>query len=47
MLFGVAPWDPLTFGSVSLLLLAVAVAAALVPAARAAGIEPMEALRAE
>jgi putative ABC transport system permease protein len=47
MLFGVAPWDPLTFGSVSLLLIAVAVAAALVPAARAAGIEPMEALRAE
>jgi ABC-type antimicrobial peptide transport system permease subunit len=47
MLYGVAPWDPVTFGSVSLLLLGVALAAALVPAARAAGIEPMIALRAE
>ena len=47
LLYGVAPWDPLTFAVVSLLLLGVALAAALVPAARAAGIEPMEALRTE
>jgi putative ABC transport system permease protein len=47
MLYGVAPWDPLTFGSVSILLLGVALGAALVPAARAAGIQPVEALRAE
>lgn len=47
LLYGVAPWDPVTFGSVPLLLLGVALAAALVPASRAAGIHPMEALRAE
>ena len=47
LLFVVAPTDPLTFGAVALLLLGVAVAGALVPAAKAAGIQPVEALRAE
>ena len=47
MLFGVAPNDPLTFVSVSALLLGVATAAAAVPAMRAAGIQPIEALRAD
>jgi putative ABC transport system permease protein len=47
MLYGVAPTDPLTFAAVSVLLLAVAIAASLVPAARAAGIQPSEALRSE
>jgi predicted permease len=47
VLFGVAPTDPLTFVAVSVLLFVVALAAALVPAARAAGIQPVEALRAE
>jgi predicted permease len=47
MLFGVEPTDPLTFGAVALLLLAVAITAALVPAARAAGIQPVEALRSD
>jgi hypothetical protein len=44
LLFVVAPTDPLTFGAVALLLLGVAVAGALVPAAKAAGIQPVEAL---
>jgi predicted permease len=47
MLFGIEPTDPLTFGSVALLLLGVAITAALVPAARAAGIQPVEALRSD
>ena len=47
MLYGVAPTDPLTFGSVAALLMAVALAAALVPAAKASGIQPVEALRAD
>ena len=36
-----------TFGSVAALLLAVAIAAALVPATKASGIHPVEALRAD
>jgi ABC-type lipoprotein release transport system permease subunit len=47
MLYGVAPTDPLTFGSVAALLMLVAIAAAMVPAARASGIQPVKALRAE
>ena len=47
MLYGVAPTDPLTFGGVAALLMVVAIAAALVPAAKASGIQPVEALRAE
>jgi len=47
MLFGIAPTDPLTFGSVAALLLAVAIAAASVPAVRAARISPIEALRSD
>jgi putative ABC transport system permease protein len=47
MLHGVAPWDPLTFAVVSLLLFGVAVAAALVPGIKAARIQPVEALRTE
>ena len=47
MLYGIAPTDPVTFGSVAVLLMAVAIAAALVPATRASGIQPVEALRAD
>jgi putative ABC transport system permease protein len=47
LLFGVTPTDPLTFIVVSLLLIAVAVAACCFPARRAMKIEPMVALRLE
>jgi putative ABC transport system permease protein len=45
LLFGVTPTDPLTFMVVSLLLIAVAVAACCLPARRAMKIEPIVALR--
>ena len=44
LLFRVRPYDPFTFGAVALLLAAVAVAACLIPAVRAARIDPMVAL---
>ena len=44
-LFGVDPFDPLTFTMVSLILFLVGTAAALVPAMRACRIDPMAALR--
>jgi predicted permease len=47
LLFGVTPTDPLTFIVVSLLLIAVAVAACCFPARRAMKIEPIVALRQE
>jgi putative ABC transport system permease protein len=47
LLFGVTPTDPLTFIAVSLLLVAVAVAACCFPALRAMKIEPILALRQE
>ncbi len=46
-LFEVNPLDPLTFCAVPLLMLLLAVVAAWVPARRAAGIDPMQALRSE
>ena len=46
-LFEVSAADPLTFGLVPLLMAIVALIAAWIPARRAAGIDPMEALRAE
>ncbi|HTL66743.1 MAG TPA: ABC transporter permease [Lacunisphaera sp.] len=45
VLYDVPPTDPATFGAVALVLLAVATAACLVPARRAATINPMIALR--
>jgi predicted permease len=47
LLFGVSALDPLALGGVILLLLAAAAAACYIPARRAAGLDPVSALRAE
>jgi putative ABC transport system permease protein len=47
MLFQVKPTDPITFGSVALLLIVVAFLACWIPARRAMKVDPMEALRYE
>jgi predicted permease len=46
-LHGVSPNDPITYAAVALVILAVAALAALVPARRASGVDPMDALRVE
>jgi len=43
----IQPLDPLTFGSVIVLLVIAAVVACWLPARRAARVDPMEALRTE
>jgi predicted permease len=47
MLYGIQPYDPVTMAGGVLILLAVALAASWIPARRAAGVQPMEALRHE
>jgi ABC-type lipoprotein release transport system permease subunit len=45
MLYGLKPSDPLSLAASALLLLAMALTAGWIPAARASRVEPMEALR--
>jgi predicted permease len=47
MLFAVSPTDPLTFGIVTMILIGVAGIASYIPARRAAGVDPMAAVRQE
>jgi predicted permease len=46
-LFGVQPWDPLVLSGAALLLALAALIAAIIPARRAASVDPMQALRTE
>ena len=47
MLVGVAPTDPATYVAITVLFVVIAVAACWIPARRAAGLDPMAALRSE
>jgi ABC-type antimicrobial peptide transport system permease subunit len=47
MLYGVTPRDPATFAAVALLLVATGAVASFLPARRAAGADPLTAIRAE
>ena len=47
LLFEISPTDPVTFGAVALLLIAVLLAACYLPARRATRVNPVSALRSE
>lgn len=47
LVFGVATWDPVSFITVTVTLIAVAVGATLIPAVRATRVSPVEVLRAD
>lgn len=47
LLFGVSPFDPITFAAVPIILALAAVLASFLPASRAASVDPMQALRSE
>ena len=47
LLFGVSAFDPVTFGAVPIVLLAIALGAAYLPARRASRVDPVRALKAE
>jgi ABC-type lipoprotein release transport system permease subunit len=47
LIWGVAPTDPVTFATVALLLIGVAVAASIIPALRLVRLDPAQTLRSE
>jgi ABC-type antimicrobial peptide transport system permease subunit len=47
LLYGISPTDPISFAGSALLLATVALIASVLPARRAASVNPVEALRAE
>ena len=47
ILFNVSPTDPATYAGVTVFLLAIGILATYLPARRAAGVDPAEALRAD
>jgi putative ABC transport system permease protein len=47
LLYEIPPRDPMTYGSVCMILVLVAIAASYIPAARATRLDPMVALRYE